>query len=221
MKRNILIFSFVFSVIVSAYGQHCKVCEQKFDTLLTILKKDNVLHSDIERCWLIAKELRERKYTEYIDNYVSTSHVLRSLTKTFADICIKTDRNTAVEYYLKYLELTKGSAEEQRSLSFEHIFVKFPMTVFDKIGMDKELLNSLTWGFLNNRYYGADPYDETSYEATEYNITSFKPDLKPILTSDNCEEIFYKTNPSLKKEYSKYKEQIDYIITLARLELEN
>ena len=72
-----------------------------------------------------------------------------------SDICIKIGGNLGVDYYFDYMMLTKGSAEEERSFALERLFVKYPEIVLNRIGKDNDFLNHLTWGFLNNRYYGS------------------------------------------------------------------
>ena len=114
-----------------------------------------------------------------------------------------------MDYYFKYLDFTKGSAEEERSFALERLFVKFPEIVFNRIGKNEELLNDLTGGFLNNRYYGAkNPFENNDYIA----MTVYENGPNQILNKDNCKDIFYETNPSLKAKYNDYKFQIDYII---------
>jgi hypothetical protein len=76
----------------------------------------------------------------------------------------------------------------------------------NKTGNDKELLLRITWGFLNNRYYGPiNPFDN------EVNTvkTVFNNSPRPILKINCYKEILFETNPILKYNYEKYKFQID------------
>jgi hypothetical protein len=175
--------------------------------------KSEVKQNDLEESWQITKKLHELKYTNYIDSVSNgISYVSHSLTSVFSDICIKTDGNLGVDYYFNYLTLTKGSAEEERSFALERLFVRYPEMVFNKIGKDNDLLDDLTWGFLNNRYYGAiNPLETEDYTA----MTVFENGSKPILNKDNCKSIFFETNPSMKSKYTDYKYQIDYILNLS------
>jgi hypothetical protein len=167
----------------------------------------------LEKSWQITIKLYNYRYTDYIESDENnTSNASHSLTRTFSDICIKAGGQLGVDYYFKYLTFTNGSAEEERYFALERIFVKFPETVFNRIGKDQGLLDNLTWGFLNNRYYGAkNPFENDEYTAMVVHDNG----PKPILNKDNCKAIFFETNPTLKEKYTDYKYQIDYIINTA------
>lgn len=107
------------------------------------------------------------------------------------------------------MRITHESPEEERTFSLERLFVKYPETVLRNIGKDTELLYNLTWGFLNNRMYGAkDPFENNEFKA----MTVYSNGPTPVLTSENCAEIFWETVPSLKSKYEMYRWQIDAII---------
>lgn len=144
------------------YAQQCDFCKFKFDYLLNVLKQKKLSQTELQNCWLIVKDLYRARYTDYIDSIANnTSYVSHSLTKTYSEICIKTEGSVSVDYFFKYMTLTEGSAEEERSFSLERLFVKFPEIVLKHIGKNEELLDALTWGFLNNRAYGSNNPFET------------------------------------------------------------
>jgi hypothetical protein len=203
----IILISLVLTSI--SQGQQCDSCKLKFDELLLIKNKAQVSSADLEKSWQISKKLDSLNYTYYDSIVNNEKYIIHSLTKTFSDICIKAQANLGVDYYLKYLDFTNGSAEEERSFALERLFVKFPEIVFVKIGQDEDLLNDLVWGFVNNRYYGAkSPFDNNDFTA----MTFYEDGPKPILNQDNCKSIFFETNPTLKEKYKDYQFQIDYII---------
>jgi len=170
-------------------------CKYYFDQLLQIANSKIVDGESLNKSWQISSKLYSKRYTDYIDKTVNgTEYVSHSLTQVFSDICLKADGQLCVDYYLKYMHLTEGSAEEERSFALERIFVRFPETLLKTVGDNKDILDQLAWGFLNNR---------------------------KIINKINCRTVFFKTNPSLKEKYNTYKSQIDYIIKAAELELDN
>lgn len=213
MKKSTLVLVLISIFTINTLGQQCDSCKKEFDKLLMIKGKSKINQNDLEKSWQITKKLYNLNYTDYIDsNSNGISQVSHSLTRTFSDICIKAGGKLGVDYYFSYLTLTQGSAEEERSFSLERLFVKYPELVLNRIGKDNDLLSDLTWGFLNNRYYGA----QNPYETNDYNaMTVHKNEPKQILNKDNCKSIFFETNPSMKNKYNEYKYQIDYIINTA------
>lgn len=211
----ILLFCGYFS-----QAQQCKDCNLQFDTLLTTLNKKIVTKDDLQKCTDITVKLINRKYYHYIDSTSSKSeHILyssHSLTKTYADLCLKCGGEFGVHLYINYCNINRNSAEEEISFSLERIFVKYPEITLKEIKKDSRLLDRLIWGFLNNRYYGAkNPYEDNDFRA----MTVYENELKPILNDKNCEEIFYQLNPKLKYVYPLYKYQIDYILNGAKKNL--
>lgn len=217
MRKAYLTSLIILLASINSIGQQYDTYKQKFDTLLIILEQNKINKTDLYKSWEITRNLYSVRYTDYIDSIVNrTSYVSHSLTRTYSDICIKIGDNIGVKYYFKYMELTIGSAEEERSFGLERLFVKYPEIVLQQIGNNEGLLNSLTWGFLNNRYYGAkNPFENDEYTA----MTVYENGPKPILNKDNCKDIFFETNPSLKKKYNTYKYQVDFIINSAKAEL--
>lgn len=210
MKTLFLIIAITLTFNCSSSGQQCDSCKMDFDRLLRIKMKEKVSQIDLERSWQITQKLYTLRYVDYIDKVVDNqSYVSHSLTRTYSEICVKAGGEIGVDYYFKYLTITNESAEEERSFALERLFVKYPVIVLKRIGKNLELLDLLTWGFLNNRYYGAKtPFENEDYTA----MTIYKNSPKPILKKDNCKKIFFETNPFLKEKYNTYKFQIDYII---------
>ncbi|GAB1370743.1 hypothetical protein MASR1M45_08050 [Candidatus Kapaibacterium sp.] len=219
MPKFILIFVIFSMSLNHLASKQCDSCKADFDILLKIREKSKVSLSDIQRSWQITNKLYKLRYTDYIDSVINkTENVSHSLTKTFSDICINADSKLGVDYYLQYLNLTKGSVEEERSLSLERLFARYPETLLKAIGKDNDLLDDISWGFQNNRLYGAvNPFEGYDYTAMLLNEKS----MKPILNKDNCKAIFFETYPVLSENYLKYKYQIDYIInsTIESLEV--
>lgn len=217
MKNKTLILILICFFAVNTFAQQCDLCKRDFKLLLIIKDKSEINSTDLEMSWEITKNLYNIKYTDYIDSVSKgTSYVSHSLTRVFSDICLMADSILGVDYYFKYLSLTNGSAEEERSFAFERIFVKYPEIVLNKIGDNKEWLNYITWGFINNRYYGAvNPYENEEYTA----LTVYENTPEPVLNKTNCELIFFETNPTLKAKYIQYKNQLDFIINTAIEEL--
>jgi len=213
MTKINLTLLLILALTIRTFGQQCDSCKDEFDRLLIIKNKEKVNLNDLENSWQIAKKLYNLRYIDYVDRIANnTRYVSHSLTRTFSGICIKAGGNAGVDYFFNYLTLTNGSAEEERSYALERLFVEYPEIVLNRIAKNNELLNDLTWGFLNNRYYGVkNPFENNDYIATTLNEN--KP--TPILKKDNCKSIFFETNPSLKAKYNDYKYQIDYIINKA------
>lgn len=212
MKNKTLILLFICFFAVNTLAQQDS-CKRDFELLLIIKNKSNISPTDLKKGWEITKKLYDFKYTDYLDSVSKgTYYFSHSLTRVFSDICLKADSILGVDYYFNYLSLTNGSAEEERSFALERLFVKHPEIVLVKIGDNKEWLDCLTWGFINNRYYGAvNPYEKEDYSA----MTIYEDSQKPILNKEHCREIFFETNPILITKYNQYKYQIDYIINTA------
>jgi hypothetical protein len=213
MTKINLTFILITTLTINLFGQQCDSCKKEFDKLLMIKEKSIINQNDLEISWQITQKLYNLKYTDYIDSVANgMEYVSHSLTKTFSEICIKSDAKLGVDYYFKYLIFTSGSAEEERSFALERLFVKYPENVLNKIGKDYDFLDQLTWGFLNNRYYGAiNPIEGNDYTA----MTVYENEPKPVLNMDNCKSIFFETNPIMITKYNEYKYQIDYIINTA------
>ena len=135
MKRLYLIIIITFTLRLFSNAQQCDSCKSHFDKLISILTQEILNESNLHESWQIVSELYTLGYTDYIDSVVNnTLFVSRSLTKTFCNICIKTNGNIGVDYYFKYLHFTSGSAEEERLFALERLFVRFPEIVLKHIG---------------------------------------------------------------------------------------
>jgi len=191
MKIKIKIMILILFVCNIAFGQQCNECKTQFDILLVGLKKEKISNSELSKYAEIVKILWKEKYYDYVDSVANyTMYTSHSLTEVYADLCIKCGGEFGVKSYVEYIDLTIGSAEEERAFSFERLFVKYPLITLKLIKGDQSSLDNLVWGFVNNRYFE--------------NTT---------LTKTNCKELFFKTNPRLKDNYSKYSKEIDYIIS--------
>jgi hypothetical protein len=197
---------------LSLYGQDCDSCKTYFDTLLLTLNKPKISNKDLQNCWRITSKLYKLRFVDYPEEINGEKYDTHSLSRTYADICISSRSQVGVDYYLKYMRLTKESVEEERSIDFERIFVKYPEFVLKRIGNDKDLLNALIFGFISNRNYGAkNPCERNDYNGETY----YENSPTPILTPATCRKIFFETNPSLRAKYNEYKYQIDYLINSA------
>lgn len=176
------------------FGQECLECKKKFDRLIEIEQQERTSDSHLKESLSIAKELYEKRYFDYIDSISNnTIHVSKNLTHTFANITRKRCDSTGVSYYLKYLDITTGSAEEERSFGLERLFKKCPETVLQQI--DRPLFEDLAWGFVNNRYYGPiAPFENDGYKT----MTVYEDPPEQTLNSENYIEIFNETYPTLK-----------------------
>jgi hypothetical protein len=192
--KGLILISALF-VYQPLFGQECSECKADFDKLLQVSNSKSLNRENLEKSWQISSRLYKKGYSEHVGKDANgNEYVISTLSKLFADICLKADEHDCVEYYLRYMNLTRGSAEEETSFSLERVFQKFPEAILKAIGDDKEILDQLTWGFLNNRN---------------------------IINKNDCKTVFYKTYPTLKEKYNIYRESIDYIIKSAELELDN
>ncbi len=213
MTKTNLIFILITTLTINLFGKQCDSCRKEFDKLLIIKEKLVINQTDLEISWQITQKLYNLKYTDYIDSVANgMEYISHSLTKTFSDICIKSDEKFGVDYYFNYLLFTSGSSEEERSFALERLFVKYPEIVLNRIGKDYDFLDEIAWGFINNRYYGAiNPFEGYDYTA----MTVYENGIEPVLNKDNCKSIFFETNPIMKTKYNEYESQIDYIINSA------
>jgi hypothetical protein len=213
IHKYITLFSIVLIISSNTIGQRADSCLIGFDELLAILDQEKIKDKDLDRCLEISQKLYARKCDmRIVKDSNGNNYATHSLTRVFADICVKSERNLGVDHYIQYYRFTHGSAEEERSYALERLLVKYPRYLLDQIGQDEEMLFDIAWGFLNNRYYGPkDPYEDLKFKASK--VHSKGPE--PVLNAENCIEIFFETNPTLYDCYDKYKFQIDFIITEA------
>jgi hypothetical protein len=163
-----------------------------FKTLTYISKKDSVTDSDLNAAVQCVKTLEERRCEDYTGKKNGVEYVIATCTSLFGDICLKKNDFKAVDAYIKYMNREHGSAEEQISFSLEKLFVQRPEDVLSLIGYNKDMLNQLEWGFVNNHAH---------------------------LTTKNYRKVFYSVNSELKIIYLKHKKAIDYLLNAIDLEL--
>ena len=118
-----------------------------------------------------------------------------TVVRMFGKICLNSDRPVAVDEYIKFMKRQKGSADEEISSCFEPLFAKWPGYILSHIANDKDLLDLLEWGFVNNHFHD--------------------------LTPKNYRAIFFSLNPGIKDIYPKYKKQIDHLLATAGIQLKS
>lgn len=174
----------------------------KFKQLLSLSKKATITPTEFSSAMVTVKELEATRCVEYSVRVHRVDSVVSTLTEVFGEICLKCNNPNAVKEYVNYMQRHTGSAEEEISFQFERLFVQQPGYILSLIGDNKDLLNQLVWGFLNNHSGGEDSKSK-----------------KPKLNSTNYKTIFYQVNPKIKVIYPKYKKQIDYLFNQISAEL--
>jgi|GEM_PF-2601248 len=130
-----------------------KICEALYEELNAIKAQRTISIKDVERSINIAQKINLNENCPYAQQLSLGICV----TCTIADIIIKADIETAVPSYFRYLDYNEGSAEEQLAYSFDRVFAKYPERTLKEIsGFPKEkqleLLDLISWGFLNNYF---------------------------------------------------------------------
>ena len=208
-------FFFLFTSLISFGENNCD--SNDFEQLKNGCREKTISLKDFSKYLKTIKKLENIKCFDYVQVKDGQEYVETGLTFLFGQICILTNNEIAVKEYINYLKRHSGSAEEQRSFSFEKIFVQNPTRTLSLINYDTELLNHIVWGFINNRLYGVkDPYKSDPNKA----YTVYYKELKIVLNSKNYSNVFYKVNPTLKTNYLKYKKQIDYLLVTIKDGLE-
>ncbi len=190
MVKPIFLFLLLSLCLSNLYAQ--KGCDvSQFKELFSISKKSHISDTNFNIAIKLLKELEHDKCSDYIGKDDS---VISGRTALLGGVCIKKNNKKAIYEYIKYMERHHGSTEEQISFSFERLFVQRPDDVLSIIGFNKDFLDKLEWGFVNNHY-------------------------EQHLTSKNCKELFFLINPKVKRIYPKYKKEIDYLINSIAKEL--
>jgi hypothetical protein len=213
---NRILFIFIFLRALLTFGQ--ENCDPKDFEILKVASRKNFL-TEIEFLNLlkIVRNLENKKCFDYIEKKNGEEYVETGLTYLFGQLCINANSDKSFQEYVDYLNRHIGSAEEQRSFSFEYIFKKNPQRVFKLIKYNLGLLDHLVWGFLNNRLHGErDPYENDPNKA----YTKYDSEPPRVLTVKTYKDIFYKTYPSLKNE-TMYIKEIDYLLTNIKDELKD
>jgi len=185
--KKILVISLILIPVFNLFAQNS---DRQLDQLLSYSKKKQINSSQFSSALQIFRNLEAKheldaavRRSRYDDE--SSETVLR----IFGKICLHSKSPIAVDEFIKFIKRQKGSANEQIPMSFEPLFAKWPDYVLIRIANDKDLINQLEWGFVNNHFHD--------------------------LTTKNCEIFFYSLNPKIKYLYPKYKKQIDYLISKA------
>ena len=207
MKTTFLIVLCLIPTLINASPSNCD--STLFNKLIDFSNETEITESDFLSC----KDIVDLLDKHDCDYFIKNEKLVTSLTFLFGKICYKVNSDTSIRAFLDYHIKHINSAEEQISFSFENLFTLRPKLILDEIlktdtVIQKGLLGSLAWGFLNNRAYGTDDHfaDNPFKAMTVYNNP---PD--PILNKNNYKEIFYLTHPETKNLYSEYPGQYDYI----------
>lgn len=203
------LFLYIFLLLSCfTYGQaNCD--PNDFELLKSACSKSKLKEAEFVSYLTIVKKLESNKCLEYVQKNNGIEYIETGLTYLLGELCLIANSDESVEEYIKYLKRNSGSAEEQRSFSFEYLFKQNPERVLSFIKYDKELLDHLVWGFMNNRLYGEnDPYQKEPNKA----FTVYDKEPKRVLTTQTYKNIFYKTYPSLKNN-NEFSKQIDYLLT--------
>jgi hypothetical protein len=207
--KQIIIFSILLLTILQVSAQFCDPV--KFKKLESTSQKVIVTDSEFTDALTLVRNLERNKCSDYIKKRNGEEYVVASLTYLFGEICLKNNSSNAVHEYINYMKRHHGSTEEQISFSLERLFVKQPGYVLSSTGYNKDLLNQLVWGFVNNHYY-----TEKDQKKVTKNGSS---NIKPQLNKANYKALFYRINPKVKAIYPKYKKAIDYLLNEIGLEL--
>lgn len=212
MKQTFFLI-FILSSLFSLAQVHCD--PQDFELLKRATAKPALTEDEFTAYLETVRKLESNMCIDYVQKKNGQDYVETGLTYLLGRLCLLSNSRRAVEEYVGYLKRNSGSAEEQRSFSFEYLFRQNPAVVLSVVQSDKELLDHLVWGFINNRRYGVnDPYESEPNKA--YSVEGKAP--KPFLTQSNCQDIFYKTYPILKNNKS-YSKQIAYLLSSIREDL--
>ncbi|MBI9037390.1 MAG: hypothetical protein JEY97_04585 [Bacteroidales bacterium] len=218
----LLIPIFSFGIIPGNDSTIYNKCEDStlYKKLIEYSDKNKLSESEFRICKPIFDSLDGCQFLGYYSG--NQFQTVSSLTFLYGKICYKTNTTSSIHAYLDYHIRHIGSAEEQISFSFEPLFSLRPKLILDEIlnqseKFQKQLLNSLVWGFLNNHYLGIeDPYKDDPYKA----MTRYDDPPEPIMNLSNYKEIFYKVHPNSKELYEDYKNTFDYIFNEIKLSLE-
>jgi hypothetical protein len=206
--KKFLGITILFISITAVSQNYCD--STLFYRLFEYSENKKITDKDLKTCNIIIDSL----------SYQLCDHVLilpdsisTSLSFVYGQICFNADSDLGANSYFKYFIENIGSAEEQLSFSFEKIFTQRPEIILTKISHQDSiiqiaLLNSIAWGFINNRQFGVnDPLENVPLKAMTYYDNL--PD--PVLNSKNYKEIFYSVNPKTKRLYETYKEYYDFV----------
>lgn len=191
--KQIIIASLTLMSITNLFAQNS---DQRLNQLLYYSKKTQIDSVQFSSTLKIFKSL-EASHELDVSARRSRKDDESSMTvlRMFGEICLHSESFKAADEFIKFMKRQKGSADEEISICFEPLFAKWPDYVLKRIADDKDLLNQLEWGFINNHFH--------------------------VLSPKNCRAVFYKLNPGIKELYPKYKKQIDYLIATAEADLKS
>ncbi len=215
MIKQVSFFIILFLISVKAFNQ--TDCDSTlFKQLFYFSESKTISDIDFKNCCVIAENLLKIKCTDYIKELNGENYRISTLTYMFGNICLNANSLNSVKAYLHYYKENEGSAEEQLDFSLENIFVKRPSDFMNefikKDSLTKErIISGLSWGFLNNRLYGAnDPNADNPTKA----MTVYDNPPAVVLNSSNYKTIYFSLNPEIKKIYPLLKEDIDKILSI-------
>ncbi|MDR3695843.1 hypothetical protein [Mucilaginibacter sp.] len=185
--KKILVISLLLFPVFKLFAQHT---ERQLDQLLSYSKIKQIDTTQFNSALKIFRSLETRRELDVaVRRSPNDDESSETVLRIFGTICLHSNSPKAVDEFIKFIKRQKGSADEEIPTSFEPLFAKWPDYVLIRIANDKDLLNQLEWGFVNNHFHD--------------------------LTTKNCRTIFYSLNPKIKYLYPKYKKQIDYVISTA------
>ena len=149
MKAKYFIIITLIPALNFAFPSNCD--STLFEKLINFSDQTEITETEFLACKDIVDSLDKYDCVYFIKN----EKLVTSLTFLFGKICYKTNTNTPIKSFINYQINHIGSAEEQLSFSFENLFTLQPKLILDEIlktdtVMQKDLLNSIVWGFINN-----------------------------------------------------------------------
>lgn len=181
--KPLIILTIGWFATLNVSAQNCD--PGTFRKLEILSRKGLVTDSEFMTALTLVKSLEKNDCVDYVKKKNGEEYVESGRTSLFGDICLKNNSLNAIQEYINYMKRHHGSAEEQISFSFEKLFARQPEFVLSIVGYNKDLLNQLEWGFVNNH----------------------------SLTSKNYKTVFFDINPEVKTTYPRYKKAIDYLLT--------
>src|SRR6185312_9280034 len=147
MKKAIL-FTALLSSSLSLFAQTS--CDQQFKRLLIFSKKDKVSDTEFLTVLQMVKKMELQQCSDYVVSKNGEVIIDETLASLFGKICLTGNSRNAIKAYIEFVKRNMGSADEEMSILLEKLFVKHPQYVLSIVGYDKDLLNQLEWGFVNN-----------------------------------------------------------------------
>ena len=191
--KTIIVAILLLMPVINLFAQNLN---KQLDQLWSYSKKaqiDSVQFSSALKLFRIMEAKHEFNVTRR--RWRNDDESSETVVRMFGKICLHSNNPAAAGEYIKFMRRQKGSADEEISFCFEPLFAKWPSYVLSRIADNKDLLNLLEWGFVNNHYHD--------------------------LTHKNCHSIFFGLNPGIKDIYPKYKQQIDHLLANVQSDLKS